>query len=230
MREEIRFILDRIDHAALHPTLSEDQILKEIDLAVDYRVASICVQPSWVPMSVKRVQGQIPVCTVIGFPQGVGFSEVKKAEAVRALSEGAKELDMVLHVGKALMGDWVYVDEEVRALAELCHQHDALLKVILETDYLQETEFIRQACQTCVASGADFVKTSTGFGFVKGADERYSSKGAQVVHVKLIRATVGPTVGVKASGGIRSLEDAQRMIQAGANRLGTSATQKIAEE
>lgn len=228
MKEEIRRVLDKIDHAALHPRLKEDEMLKEIDLAVQFEVASICVQPSWVPLSVKRVQGRIPVCTVIGFPQGVGFPEIKKAEAARAISEGAKELDMVLHIGKALMGDWTYIEKEVLALAELCHRHDTLLKVILETDYLQEAEYIQQACRVCVTSGADFVKTSTGFGFVKGADGYYSSKGAQLAHVKLMRATVGPSTGVKASGGIRSLQDAQRMIQAGANRLGTSSTQKIA--
>ena len=173
----------------------------------------------WVPVAAKELAGSgVKVCAVAGFPLGAMATAAKASEAMLALEQGANEIDMVLNIGALKAGDAVTAEGEIRIIADACHSKAALVKVILETALLTDDEK-RLACRLAIEAGADFVKTSTGFG----------PAGATVDDVKLMRSEVGAQAGVKASGGIRTLADAKRMIEAGANRLGASASVKIIE-
>ncbi|WP_019319701.1 deoxyribose-phosphate aldolase [Streptococcus mutans] len=206
-----------IDHTLLKPESRQDQIDKLIREAKTYNFASVCINPTWVSYAAKALEGtDIKVCTVIGFPLGATTSAVKAFETKDAISYGADEVDMVINIGQAKSGHFAFVEEDIRAVVEA--SGDKLVKVIIETCLLTDKEKIK-ACQAAVAAGADFVKTSTGF----------STAGARLDDVRLMRQTVGPDVGVKAAGGTRSLEDAQAFIEAGATRIGTSAGVTIME-
>ncbi|BBK80190.1 deoxyribose-phosphate aldolase [Streptococcus mutans] len=206
-----------IDHTLLKPESRQDQIDKLIREAKTYNFASVCINPTWVSYAAKALEGtDIKVCTVIGFPLGATTSAVKAFETKDAISHGADEVDMVINIGQAKSGHFAFVEEDIRAVVEA--SGDKLVKVIIETCLLTDKEKIK-ACQAVVAAGADFVKTSTGF----------STAGARLDDVRLMRQTVGPDVGVKAAGGTRSLEDAQAFIEAGATRIGTSAGVTIME-
>ncbi|EMB71094.1 TPA: deoxyribose-phosphate aldolase [Streptococcus mutans] len=206
-----------IDHTLLKPESRQDQIDKLIREAKTYNFASVCINPTWVSYAAKTLEGtDIKVCTVIGFPLGATTSAVKAFETKDAISHGADEVDMVINIGQAKSGHFAFVEEDIRAVVEA--SGDKLVKVIIETCLLTDKEKIK-ACQAAVAAGADFVKTSTGF----------STAGARLDDVRLMRQTVGPDVGVKAAGGTRSLEDAQAFIEAGATRIGTSAGVTIME-
>ncbi|MDT9493987.1 deoxyribose-phosphate aldolase [Streptococcus mutans] len=206
-----------IDHTLLKPESRQDQIDKLIREAKTYNFASVCINPTWVSYAAKALEGtDIKVCTVIGFPLGATTSAVKAFETKDAISHGADEVDMVINIGQAKSGHFAFVEEDIRAVVEA--SGDKLVKVIIETCLLTDKEKIK-ACQAAVAAGADFVKTSTGF----------STAGAKLDDVRLMRQTVGPDVGVKAAGGTRSLEDAQAFIEAGATRIGTSAGVTIME-
>ncbi|AMF85370.1 deoxyribose-phosphate aldolase [Streptococcus mutans] len=206
-----------IDHTLLKPESRQDQIDKLIREAKTYNFASVCINPTWVSYAAKALEGtDIKVCTVIGFPLGATTSAVKAFETKDAISHGADEVDMVINIGQAKSGHFAFVEEDIRAVVEA--SGDKLVKVIIETYLLTDKEKIK-ACQAAVAAGADFVKTSTGF----------STAGARLDDVRLMRQTVGPDVGVKAAGGTRSLEDAQAFIEAGATRIGTSAGVTIME-
>lgn len=206
-----------IDHTLLKPESRQDQIDKLIREAKTYNFASVCINPTWVSYAAKALEGtDIKVCTVIGFPLGATTSAVKAFETKDAISHGADEVDMVINIGQAKSGHFAFVEEDIRAVVEA--SGDKLVKVIIETCLLTDKEKIK-ACQAAVAAGADFVKTSTGF----------STAGARLDDVRLMRQTVGPDVGVKAAGGTRSLEDAQAFIGAGATRIGTSAGVTIME-
>ena len=206
-----------IDHTLLKPESRQDQIDKLIREAKTYNFASVCINPTWVSYAAKALEGtDIKVCTVIGFPLGATTSAVKAFETKDAISHGADEVDMVINIGQAKSGHFAFVEEDIRAVVEA--SGDKLVKVIIETCLLTDKEKIK-ACQAAVAAGADFVKTSTGF----------STAGARLDDVRLMRQTVGPDVGVKAAGGTRSLEDAQAFIKAGATRIGTSAGVTIME-
>ena len=206
-----------IDHTLLKPESRQDQIDKLIREAKTYNFASVCINPTWVSYAAKALEGtDIKVCTVIGFPLGATTSAVKAFETKDAISHGADEVDMVINIGQAKSGHFAFVEEDIRAVVEA--SGDKLVKVIIETCLLTDKEKIK-ACQAAVAAGADFVKTSTGF----------STAGARLDDVRLMRQTVGPDVGVKAAGGKRSLEDAQAFIEAGATRIGTSAGVTIME-
>lgn len=206
-----------IDHTLLKPESRQDQIDKLIREAKTYNFASVCINPTWVSYAAKALEGtDIKVCTVIGFPLGATTSAVKAFETKDVISHGADEVDMVINIGQAKSGHFAFVEEDIRAVVEA--SGDKLVKVIIETCLLTDKEKIK-ACQAAVAAGADFVKTSTGF----------STAGARLDDVRLMRQTVGPDVGVKAAGGTRSLEDAQAFIEAGATRIGTSAGVTIME-
>ncbi|MFM1625772.1 deoxyribose-phosphate aldolase [Streptococcus mutans] len=206
-----------IDHTLLKPESRQDQIDKLIREVKTYNFASVCINPTWVSYAAKALEGtDIKVCTVIGFPLGATTSAVKAFETKDAISHGADEVDMVINIGQAKSGHFAFVEEDIRAVVEA--SGDKLVKVIIETCLLTDKEKIK-ACQAAVAAGADFVKTSTGF----------STAGARLDDVRLMRQTVGPDVGVKAAGGTRSLEDAQAFIEAGATRIGTSAGVTIME-
>ena len=216
----LRDIAKTLDHSTLQPFLTPDDIRKGCDIALQYDTATVCARPGDMPLVVKLLAGSdVLPCTVIGFPHGAHHTSVKVFEAQRALDDGCRELDMVLNIGKMLQGDAAYVQDEIARLAQAAHDRDAILKVILETCYLNE-EQKKTACRLSEAAGADFVKTSTGYG----------TGGATVADVKLMRAAVSPRVRVKASGGIRTLDMVLACRQAGAERCGVSATQKIMEE
>lgn len=200
-----------IDHTLLKPDSTRDQIDQLIQEANDYQFASVCVNPTWVNYaSGKLADSTVKVCTVIGFPLGASTSETKAFETQNAIKNGADEIDMVINIGAAKDGDFALVQSDIAAVVEA--SGDKLVKVIIETCLLTDDEKIK-ACQAAVAAGADFVKTSTGF----------STGGATVHDVTLMRKTVGPDIGVKASGGARSFEDAKAFVEAGATRIGTSS-------
>lgn len=205
-----------IDHTALKADTDKKQIEKLCAEAREYDFFSVCVNSYYVKTAVALLNGSSSkVCTVVGFPLGASTMETKRFEAMKAVAEGAKEIDMVINVSAIKSGEWQYVLDDMSSLAQVCHQQGALLKVILETCLLTEEEK-KKACELAVKAGVDFVKTSTGF----------STGGATVEDVKLMRSIVG-NMGVKASGGIRDAETARKMIEAGATRLGTSASVEI---
>ena len=205
-----------IDHTALKPETTLTQIEKLCAEAKEYEFFSVCVNSYYVRKAAQLLAGSsTKVCTVVGFPLGASTMETKRFEAMRAVAEGAREIDMVMNISAVKSQDWQYVLDDMSSLAQVCHQQGALLKVILETCLLTESEK-KMACELAVKAKVDFVKTSTGF----------STGGATVEDVKLMRSLVG-SMGVKASGGIRDLETAMKMIEAGATRLGTSASVEI---
>ena len=209
-----------IDHTLLKPEATEDDIRRLCEEAARFHFASVCVNPTWVRASAGHLRGtNVPVCTVIGFPLGATLADVKAYEARRVIFDGAREVDMVINIGALKSGDDCAVEHDIRAVVEVAHEYDVVCKVIIETALLTDDEKVR-ACLAAKRAGADFVKTSTGF--AKG--------GATVADVALMRQTVGPGLGVKASGGVRGLEDARKMVEAGATRIGASVGVKIAQE
>ena len=204
-----------IDHTLLKQDATPEQIMKLCEEAKQYDFMSVCVNPAYVPLASECLRGSdVKVCTVIGFPLGMNLTRTKVDEASLAIREGAEEIDMVINVGMLKAGHDDYVKEEIKLLKEVAGK--LVLKVIIETCLLTDEEKVR-ACQLAKEAGADFVKTSTGF----------STGGATVHDVKLMRETVGPEMGVKASGGVGTHEDLLAMVEAGANRIGTSNGTKI---
>jgi len=209
-----------IDHTLLKPDATQDQIAQLCYEAKKYGFASVCVNPSYVKLCADLLkETDVLVCTVIGFPLGATSTETKVFEAQKALRDGATEVDMVINVGALKSRDYERVQRDIAAVARAVHAGGALLKVIIEAALLTDEEKVA-ACQIAKVSGADFVKTSTGFG----------PGGATAEDVALMRRVVGVGMGVKASGGIRSYEDARKMIAAGASRIGASASVKIVQE
>ena len=204
-----------IDHTLLKQDATPEQIIKLCDEAREFDFMSVCVNPAYVPLASERLRGSdVKVCTVIGFPLGMNLTRTKVDEAMQAIKEGAQEIDMVINVGMLKAGHDDYVREEIKLLKEVAGK--LVLKVIIETCLLTDEEKVR-ACLLSKEAGADFVKTSTGF----------STGGATAHDVELMRKTVGPEMGVKASGGVRTHEDLLAMVEAGANRIGTSNGTKI---
>jgi deoxyribose-phosphate aldolase len=209
-----------IDHTLLRPDATRQQIERLCAEARQYHFASVCVNPTWVSMCATLLAGSdVDVCTVVGFPLGATLSSVKAFEAEQAIRLGATEIDMVINMGALKSGKEDLVRADIRAVADPCHASNALLKVIIETALLTNEEKAR-ACRLAQEAGADFVKTSTGFG----------PGGATVEDVALMRGSVGPDLGVKAAGGIRSLSNALAMIKAGATRIGASSGIQIVQE
>jgi deoxyribose-phosphate aldolase len=222
-------IVKLIDHAVLQPAQTDDDVRAACVFCVELGVASVCVKPSHVPLAVECLRdSSVLVSTVIGFPHGGTATEAKLAETELVCRQGAREVDMVVNVGKVLSTDWRYVDRDIRAVVEAAKNGGAITKVIFETGLLPDDQTKIRLCQLSEAAGAAFVKTSTGFGFVKRSDGTMVATGATEHDVRLMREHCGPKVQVKASGGIRGYEDAQRFIDLGATRLGTSATKEIA--
>lgn len=215
-----RAVASLIDHTLLKPEAAERDIIAVCREAQEFSFASVCINPYWVRLAAEQLSGStVRVCTVIGFPLGANETGVKLAEAELALTAGARELDMVQNIGALRSGSLDLVQEEIAQLADLAHARQALLKVILETCLLSEEEKIT-SCRLALEAQADFVKTSTGF----------STSGASAADVQLMRRTVGSLMGVKASGGVRSLAALREMIAAGANRIGTSSGVNILRE
>lgn len=220
-----------IDHAVLHPTQTDSDLRAACAMSSQLGVASVCVKPYMVPLTAELLRdSSVVVSTVIGFPHGSATTPVKMFEARLACQQGATELDMVINIARALECDWDYLERDIGAVVELGRDHNALVKVIFETDFITRDDHKIRLCQISEAAGAAFVKTSTGFGFVKQSDGQLRSLGATDHDVALMRVHSGEHVGVKASGGIRSYADAIRLVNLGATRLGTSATETIAAE
>ena len=220
-----------IDHSLLHPTLTDDQLKTGCELAMRYHTASVCIKPYAVPQAAEWLaDSNVLVGTVIGFPHGNSTIGIKVAETNQACKEGAAEIDMVINVGKVLGEDWHYVDEEIRAILKACRDHRAILKVIFENDYLPEDKYKIRLCEICREAGVDYVKTSTGYGFVKNADSTYGYQGATEYDLKLMLHHAGPDVKVKAAGGVRTLDDLLRVKELGVSRVGASATAAMLEE
>lgn len=205
-----------IDHTLLKADATAEQIKKLCAEARQYDFASVCVNSCHVPLAKAELEGtDVKVCCVVGFPLGACFTEAKAYEAALSVERGAEEVDMVINIGAAKEGNWGLVEQDIKAVVDACHPK-AILKVIIETCLLTDEEK-RQACLCAKRAGADFVKTSTGF----------SISGATPEDVALMRETVGPDMGVKAAGGVRCTEDADKMISSGATRLGTSSGVKL---
>ncbi|HLH53541.1 MAG TPA: deoxyribose-phosphate aldolase [Verrucomicrobiae bacterium] len=227
-----------IDHSLLHPTLTDRELEDGCRLAARYGVVSVCIKPYFVKRAAELLKGtKVKVGAVIGFPHGNSATESKRYETQLACRDGAVEIDMVINIGKALGGDWAYVEQDVRAVCDEAHQHRATVKVIFENDYLANggaglnaDEFKRKLGEICERAGADWIKTSTGYGFVKGSDGKYSYQGATESDLKLMRASVSQRVQVKAAGGVRDLDGLIRVRDLGASRCGASATAAILDE
>jgi deoxyribose-phosphate aldolase len=204
-----------IDHTVLKPETQEEAVIKLCKEALEFNFASVCVNPTFVELCAGLLKGsEVKVCTVIGFPLGANTKEVKGFEALDAVNKGAEEIDMVINIGALKDKKYDYVYEEIKYIKECCKGR--LLKVIIETCLLTDEEKVK-ACELSVKAGADYVKTSTGF----------STGGATVSDIALMRKTVGPDLGVKASGGVRTYEDMVNMVEAGATRIGTSSGPKL---
>jgi deoxyribose-phosphate aldolase len=209
-----------IDHTLLKPQGTEEQIRQLCAEAKEFRFATVCVNPAWVPLCATLLRGSpVKVCTVIGFPLGATLSEVKAFESQRCMAFGAQELDMVINIGALKSRQYGVVEDDIAAVVNAAHPQGATVKVIIEAAYLTEEEKV-EACALAKAASADYVKTSTGFG----------PSGATVEDVALMRRVVGPEMGVKAAGGVKNAEEVKAMIAAGATRIGASAGVKIVAE
>ena len=214
---DISEILKHVDHTLLSPTATWDEIRYICDDGIKYGAASVCIPPSYVKRAADYADGRISICTVIGFPNGYNTKEIKIAEARQALADGADEIDMVINQGDVKMGAYDKIEEEIRALKEVAG--GKILKVIIETCNLTDEEKIKM-CEAVTAAGADYIKTSTGFG----------SGGATFDDVALFAAHIGPHVKIKAAGGISGLDDAEKFLAFGADRLGTSRIIKTVKQ
>lgn len=220
-----------IDHAILHPSVTDADLDTECRIALKYNVASVCVKPYMVKKAAELLRGSnVLVGCVIGFPAGNSTIAVKVYETETAVNDGAEEIDMVINIGKALSGDWDYIEREIESVTKACHNKGAVVKVIFETDYVTKDVDKIRLCKICTDVGADYVKTSTGFGFVKDKDGKYFYNGATIHDLKLMRSNSGKKVKVKASGGIRTLDQLLEVREAGCSRSGASATALIMEE
>jgi deoxyribose-phosphate aldolase len=217
--DKVRDLAKMIDHSILHPMLTDEDLRRECEVAKKYEVASVCVKPYAVKQAASLLTGSdVLVGCVVGFPAGNSAIAVKVFETETACNDGAVEIDMVINIGKALQGDWDYIESEVGAVTKKCHEKGAIVKVIFETDYINRESDIMKLCEICTKVRADFVKTSTGFGFVKQPNGDYNYKGATIPVLELMRKSVGSGVKVKAAGGVRTL-DQLLAVQAAVQQL-----------
>ncbi|MDP2335309.1 MAG: deoxyribose-phosphate aldolase [Bacteroidota bacterium] len=231
MNEIVYKLAKMIDHSILHPTMTDEDLRRECEVARKYDVVSVCVKPYAVKQAVELLKGsEVLVGCVIGFPAGNSAIVVKVFEAENACKDGAVEIDMVINIGKALQGDWDYISEEIKSVSDVSHKRHAIVKVIFETDFVTKQADIVKLCQICTEVGADYVKTSSGFGFVKQANGDYNYVGATIPVLELMKKSVGPNVKVKASGGVRTLDQLLAVQAAGCSRCGATATIVIMED
>lgn len=220
-----------IDHSLLHPTMTDQELEEGCAIAAKYKVASVCIKPYYVKRAAELLKGSgVLVGAVVGFPHGSSTTESKRYETELACRDGAVEIDMVINVGKALSGDWNYVENDVRKVCDEAHKHGAIVKVIFENDFLPNDEIKITLCQVCEKAGVDYVKTSTGYGFVKQPDGKYSYKGATEPDLALMRKNCSPKVKVKAAGGVRDLDGLIKVRDLGGARCGASATVAMLDE
>lgn len=227
-----------IDHSLLHPTMTDRELEDGCRVAAKYAVASVCIKPYAVARAKELLRGTgVKVGAVIGFPHGSSCTESKRYETELACRDGAEEIDMVINVGKALGGDWAYVERDVQAVCVEAHRQGAKVKVIFENDYLAKggaglssDDFKRELCRVCERAGADWVKTSSGYGFVKQPDGSYNYQGATEHDLALMRASVSARVQVKAAGGVRDLDGLIKVRDLGGSRCGATATAAMLDE
>ncbi|KAG0647788.1 Phosphodeoxyriboaldolase [Hyphodiscus hymeniophilus] len=219
-----------IDHSLLHPTMTDAEIASGLAIAAKYKVATACVKPYAISQALAALEGTgVAVCPVIGFPAGNSSTKVKVFEATQAAEAGGSEIDMVINIGKALGGDWEYVAAEIQAVNAAVTAKGAILKVIFENDFLGREEMVK-LCRICSDIGVAFVKTSTGYGFVKQKSGEYNYKGATLPDLVLMRENSKKEVQIKAAGGVRTLDDLLRVRALGVTRVGATATEAILEE
>ncbi len=227
-----------IDHSLLHPTMTDADLKAGCELAARYAVVSVCIKPYAVQQAVEWLKGsEVKVGAVIGFPHGNSATESKRYETELACRDGAVEIDMVINIGKALGGDWEYVEADVRAVCDEAHKHGAKVKVIFENDYLTKggaglssDDFKRKLCELCERAGADWVKTSSGYGFIKQPDGSYNYVGATEHDLRLMRESCSPRVQVKAAGGVRDLDGLIKVRDLGGTRCGATATAAMMDD
>lgn len=232
MTEAVRLktLSKMIDHSLLHPTLTDEQIVAGCELAVEHDVATVCVKPYAIHLARCVLEGfDVGICAVVAFPHGNSATAIKVKETEAAAAEGAVEIDMVVNIGKVLGGDWGYVADEIRAINNAAIANEAILKVIFENDYLDDASIVR-LCAICSEVGVAFVKTSSGYGFVKQPNGYYTYLGATDHHLRLMREHCPPSVRIKAAGGVRTLDDLLRVRELGATRVGATTTAQILDE
>ncbi len=223
-------IVKMIDHSLLHPTLTDKELKAGCELAIRYNAASCCVKPFHTKLAAELLKGSsVLVGAVIGFPHGNNTTAIKVAEAKQVIADGAVEVDMVINVAKALQEDWDYVEQEIGAVVGITKESNAALKVIFATDFLEDKHIIK-LCEICTKLGVDFVKTSTGYNYVKGADGKYSYKGATTHVLKLMLEHTPSEVQVKAAGACSTLERILEVREWGVTRVGTGQTEKVAQD
>ena len=226
----LKSLAKMIDHSLLHPTMTDKVIATGCELARQYDVATACVKPYSIELAKSILDGSgVGVCAVIAFPHGNSTPAIKVREAAEAAGAGATEIDMVVNIGKVLGGDWDYVSSEIKEINETVVRAGAILKVIFENDYLADEHIVR-LCEICSQHAVAFVKTSTGYGFVKQPNGFYSYLGATDHALQLMREHSAPGVQIKAAGGVRSLDDLLRVRKLGVTRIGATATREILEE
>ncbi len=227
----LKEVAKTIDHSLLHPTLTDEELIAGCQLALEYDVAAVCIKPYFVKQTAEILKGSdVQVCSVIGFPHGNGTIQAKVYETRLACKDGATEIDMVVNVGKVLGEDWRYVKKEIAAINKECLKHGAILKVIFENDFLPKDKYKIKLCKICSIVGVAFVKTSTGYGYVKLPSGDYNYKGATEHDLILMRKHSAPEVQIKAAGGVRTLDGLLRIRELGCSRMGASATVSIMEE
>ncbi len=220
-----------IDHSLLHPTMTDDQLKEGCELAVQYDVASVCIKPYAIPLAVPILESSdVKVGSVVGFPHGTNMTEIKRLETESACKEGAQEIDIVINTGKVFSKDWAYVEKEIAILCDEVHKHHAKIKVIFENDFLPDDAIKIKLCQICSKIGVDWVKTSTGYGFVKDSTGLYSYKGATEHDLRLMRKYCSSEVQIKAAGGVRDLDGLIKVRDLGASRCGATATKQMLDE
>lgn len=227
LRNNIEALAKYIDHSILQPTATDHDMEEGCRVALKYGTATVCIKPYAVARAAEILKGsKVGVCTVIGFPHGGHTTDMKVIETIEACRNGATEIDMVVNLGKVMQGEWDYVQNEIEEIMNAALEHNAILKVIFENDYLQDEQKIK-LCEICSEVGVAFVKTSTGYGFVKQSNGMSVAKGATIPDLELMRKHTAPHIQVKAAGGIRNLEDMLKAIEAGATRIGATATESI---
>jgi len=220
----LSMIAKLIDHALLKPNMTDSELDSGLATAKQYYVAAVCLNPYCISAAVHYLSGtDVLICSVVGFPHGNSTTEIKVAESLAAMNAGTQEIDMVVNVGKVLSGHWDYVTSEIAAVNNAVVAQGGILKVIFENAYLDHKHIVG-LCKACTIIGVAFVKTSTGYGFVKQPDGSSKCIGATVPHIKLMKANCGPDVKVKAAGGVRTLDEFLYMMSLGVERIGTSGT------
>jgi len=229
--DKVTELAKMIDHSLLHPTMTDEDLMQGCLLAKNYNVATVCIKPYAIKEALEWLKGSdVMVCAVIGFPHGNSAINVKVFETDQACKDGAHEIDMVVNIGKVLGEDWDYVEREIAAVVAVTKMYEAALKVIFENDYLPDDKYKIRLCEICSKLKVEFVKTSTGYGFVKGADGKYSYEGATEKDLVLMRKHSAPRIQIKAAGGVRTLDDLLKVKAIGVTRVGATATAAILEE